>query len=85
MDCCVANAVSVKQWSVKAVRILISLSGQTVVQLNLAAKKRDCGIAENAIILFALYYILLLMIWSKVIRAQELSNVKSGVKDNGFK
>lgn len=30
-------------------------------------EKKDCSIAENATILFAPYYILLLMIWSKAI------------------
>jgi len=64
---------------------LISLSGQAVAPLNPAAKKRDCSIAESAIFLFALYYILLLMIWSKVIMVYELSNVKSGVRNKGFK
>ena len=85
VDCCAANAVSVKQWRVKAAGILISLSGQIVVPLNHAAKKKDFSIAERVIILFALYYILLLMIWSKVIMAYELSNVKGGVKNNGVK
>lgn len=46
---------------------LTSLSGQIVVQLNPAVKKRDCSIAGSVTILFVLYYILLLMIWSKVI------------------
>lgn len=46
---------------------LTSLSGQIVVQLNPAVKKRGCSIAGSVTILFVLYYILLFMIWSKVI------------------
>lgn len=80
--CCAVNAVFVKQWAVKAAWILTSLSGQTVAPLNPVAKKRGRSIAENVTTLFALYYILLLMIWNRVIMVWELSNVKSGVKNN---
>ncbi len=43
-------------------------------------EKRGYSIAENAMNLSAVCYILLLMIWSRAKTVQELSNAKGGVK-----